>query len=1079
LGKVGAGRRVPPPANLTSLNNDSSQAKNSSNGSVSQSGPAWGEKGCQNSCGESQPSTTVAASVSTITSGSNSDAQSPDSTSNKSFFPQSHPSNKVWASSKRPTNSAASGGGQHGTSNGPQLFPDEFPSLDGGDVLAPPVKTTASDHGAYGPGPSLRPQLIANWTRGVAGQTSTGSAGPIDSTLTTDNPQPNVGNLVNGHDPSSSQPVNGTNRQYGSNQYRQPGHPNDSMSGQSQHGSGRSYPPRYNNSYHSGQHGHEDRESQRARLRAEALAKSKASILTDNDLKCFDDLIDNDTLEDWTRARNQIDFNAKLNFSDDDDEFAVIAKAPRAYVNDDDDEFAEANSNFLRETGRLNSDDDFKRSKQKSEGSEPEVVSSRRNSDERRFVVNKQSASDNVRSIESKNRGPSDYEYSNNKPHLDRDSDKRDVARSQFNRDPNGFSNNGKQFQQKVLPPRFQRLQQQNTFVRPDNRPNADNLNPRKRLESDNSNEPSDAQPQRRILTRDPNWRRNDHDNDRSENKSLNEQFANKISLTSSGDASASAINSAPTAAAKSESDDNISPSKEDQSIGLFDRSLDWASECSSNVEPNVDTTKASPTVHAAPIQISSKQFEFVADSIQNKSQSDAKLGNKNEPTDASLQSNSSQNATSGEPKTSPQSTMNPITEDRRIRRDYSKRDEHLRSDRIVNYESKVNVHHDSSNRPDNRPKRNDVSSIDHSNLTDNSSDLIGTFHSQPRHHSSNANNANQSNYNSMQRHPQRDQRRFERPAPNMQSGGNRPNAVMNSMMENSAGNMTSNSINANQLEVGEQSKLANKHTSSTAPTNSAAANLSSLSTEFNESAIERPNGVNNSNQMSNRNLPRTYGPPPSKAAFGEQLRTHSVRKNSESSDNGGKHQSLDAIGSASINSSGQSSFSAISVDQQYRSDKDQSRRNSSNSNNNGNRNNRRQNSDSYDDNMRAPNNRNRYSDRIESSGNPHSFGNDLNRNKDDRKQRSKDSGKDMKIKSNGPPPSQGRRLTGAEPPMNDKLSPNEFNDYKNQQRKSQSTHGNHTVKTTATLDGSKMKQVEVSLSNLNFLGLVYVKLFS
>jgi len=42
-------------------------------------------------------------------------------------------------------------------------------------------------------------------------------------------------------------------------------------------------------------------------------------IITDKDLKGFDDILDNDVQAGWAAANSEIDYNAKLVFSDDED----------------------------------------------------------------------------------------------------------------------------------------------------------------------------------------------------------------------------------------------------------------------------------------------------------------------------------------------------------------------------------------------------------------------------------------------------------------------------------------------------------------------------------------------------------------------------------------------------------------------------------------------------------------------------------------------------------------------------------------------------------------------------------------
>ena len=53
------------------------------------------------------------------------------------------------------------------------------------------------------------------------------------------------------------------------------------------------------------------------------------AILSDKDLKGFDEILDNEGNDDWSSAQAEIDYNAKLVFSDDEDNDKVDIKNNR------------------------------------------------------------------------------------------------------------------------------------------------------------------------------------------------------------------------------------------------------------------------------------------------------------------------------------------------------------------------------------------------------------------------------------------------------------------------------------------------------------------------------------------------------------------------------------------------------------------------------------------------------------------------------------------------------------------------------------------------------------------------------
>jgi len=59
------------------------------------------------------------------------------------------------------------------------------------------------------------------------------------------------------------------------------------------------------------------------------------AILSDKDLKGFDEILDNEGNDDWASAQAEIDYNAKLVFSDDEDSGKTDIKSSRKTRNDE------------------------------------------------------------------------------------------------------------------------------------------------------------------------------------------------------------------------------------------------------------------------------------------------------------------------------------------------------------------------------------------------------------------------------------------------------------------------------------------------------------------------------------------------------------------------------------------------------------------------------------------------------------------------------------------------------------------------------------------------------------------------
>lgn len=303
-------------------------------------------------------------------------------------------------------------------------------------------------------------------------------------------------------------------------------------------------PQRFNNNnqqQQQNQRQYDNRNRHNNRIREDMPERPKVPILSQKVLKGIDELFDDNTLDDWTKTKNQIDFNAKLNFSEDEETRSLDE------FNNEKDNFKEsrdnepnANLDSNRSTKVLNEPQQNSRYRRDYQNPRPHQSynSSNKPTYERNNYVqqsNQLNKPDNlvdddkrtkVRSgLNDKRREDDDRKYQQpqlkslderNKPVLDQPQeqqpmeDRRDLNRNYNNNRNNdnynnNNNNNNRQFQQS-LPPRFQKLQQNNNSS---NYNRYDQSRDRKRADSQDSAIPDDDYQNKRVLNRQTSWRNN------------------------------------------------------------------------------------------------------------------------------------------------------------------------------------------------------------------------------------------------------------------------------------------------------------------------------------------------------------------------------------------------------------------------------------------------------------------------------------------------------------------------------------------------------------------------------------------